>query len=100
MANIDLCKSHVRHFAIALIVSKILIFQICHLENVGQCHGVQHSLWSYSMANINIYTRRTGAFFASFHGFRDNHFKIRDLENVGEGHDVQHSQWLRSMANT
>ena len=46
-------------FAKALTVSQILKFKICQLENVGQGHRVQHSQWSHSMTNINIYENHT-----------------------------------------
>ena len=36
MANINLCESHMTHFATALTVFEILMFQICDLENLGQ----------------------------------------------------------------
>ena len=39
----------------ALTVSGILTFQICDLEHLGQGHGVQHSQWSHSNANIYFY---------------------------------------------
>ena len=41
------------------------------LENESRAHGVQHSRWSHSMANINLYRSHTWAFFSSFHLFRD-----------------------------
>ena len=41
MANVDLCKSHMTHFVIALTVSEM--FQTGDLENLGPSRGVQHS---------------------------------------------------------
>ena len=38
------------------------------LENFDKCHGVQHSQWSYSMANINLC--RPWTFFASSQFFQ------------------------------
>ena len=37
--------------------------KISDIENEGQGHGVQHSQWFHSMANINLYKRRSLAFF-------------------------------------
>ena len=69
---------------------------MCELENLGKYHGVQHSQWFHSMADINI----LGYFFASWYHFRFySHFKIRDLENVSQFRDLQHSRWSHSMIN-
>ena len=43
------------------------------LENLGQGHGVNHSQWSSSMENIDVYKSRTGALFASSYRFWDIH---------------------------
>ena len=91
------------------------------LENLGLYHGVQHSQWSRSMANINLYKSHSWTFFAIalivfeiltlqtsvivilehlLSPFaRYSHSKIRDLENVDQDHDLQHLQWHDSMAN-
>ena len=42
-------------------------------ENEGQSDGVQHSQWSHSMENINLYKRRTSQFVDSSHRFRNIH---------------------------
>ena len=43
------------------------------LEIEGKGHGKHQSQWSHSMANINLYTSQTCAFFASSHRFQDSH---------------------------
>ena len=59
---------------------------------IGQGHDVKHSQWCHSMVNINLYTSRTWAFFASFHRFPDIEYydfqKFCNLENIGQGHDI------------
>ena len=45
-------------FAQTLTVSDALIFEIFHLEKVGQGHGVKHSHWRHLTANIKIYKIR------------------------------------------
>ena len=55
-ANINVYKSHNLHFALALIVSKILRFEMFDLEDTGQDHRVQRPQWSRPMANIHFYT--------------------------------------------
>ena len=86
-------------FAIALIISKIPTSQICDLENLGQGHVVQHSQWSQSMANINLYKSHMRSIFVSSHHFWDRYIsKFVTLKKIGQGHDVQHLQWLHSMA--
>ena len=60
------------------------------LENEGQSHGVQHSQWSHSMVNINLYRSHTFAFFASSSFSRYSRLKMCDLENLGQGYNVQH----------
>ena len=83
-----------RIFAIALTVSDIVIFLICDLENLGPDYGVQHSQWTHSTANINIYKSHTWALFVSTHWqslfSRYSYFKMCDLDNIGQVHDVQH----------
>ena len=46
-------------------------FQMCDLKNSGEGHGVQHSQWSHSMTNINLYESHTWQVFARCHRFRD-----------------------------
>ena len=70
-----------------------------NLEKIGKGHGVQHSHWSHSMANINLYSSALEHFSLALTFLLYSHFKFRDLENVGQSHDVQHSQWNHSMAN-
>ena len=41
------------------------------MVTVGYGHGVQHSQWSHSMANINFYKSHDRAFFAGYHHIRD-----------------------------
>ena len=43
------------------------------LENVGQGHGVQHSQWSYSIVNINLYKVIIEHFSLALTGFRNIH---------------------------
>ena len=43
------------------------------LENIGKGHGAQHSQWSHSIANINLYKSHTWALFACSHRFRAIH---------------------------
>ena len=55
---------------------RIFLYQIhnntmFYLENEGQGHGVKHSQWFHSIANINLYKSHTLAFFASSRRFRD-----------------------------
>ena len=52
MTNANLCKSHMiqfcsssHSFAVALIVSAILIFQTYAIENAGHCHGGETSVF-------------------------------------------------------
>ena len=42
-----------RTSALALIVLEMLTFQNVDFANLGQCHGVEHSLWCYSTATSN-----------------------------------------------
>ena len=39
---------------LALTVSAMLRYEMFDLENLVQTHGVQHSQWSYSMANTKV----------------------------------------------
>ena len=50
-------KVILEQFSLALTIfsRKNSHFKIHDLENVGQGHDVQHSQWSHSMANINLY---------------------------------------------
>ena len=59
-----LCKSHINYFAVALVGPDILMFQVCHLENLSQIHEVQHSQWFHSLANNHLHNSRNPAFFA------------------------------------
>ena len=44
-----------RIFMPATTVSEILRFEMFDLENVSQSHGVKHSQWSLSIANVSVY---------------------------------------------
>ena len=44
-----------RIFTPILTVSEILRLETFDLENLGQGHGEQHSQWSHSTMNINVY---------------------------------------------
>ena len=43
MVDINLCRSHITHFAMALGVFEILTFKFFYLESLGQDHQEQHS---------------------------------------------------------
>ena len=93
--------TYVAFSAIALTVSEILTFQICDLENLGQGHTGQHSQWSHSMANINLYKCHTTSFSLAL-----TVFEIFTFRNAwpwkcrSKSWCFQHSQWRHSMANT
>ena len=53
------------------LLQQMHIKKMFNIKNVGQGHGLQYSQCSHSMADINLYNRRTWAFFASTHHFRD-----------------------------
>ena len=57
--------------AVCTFVYSQRIKKMFDIENEGQGHGVQHSQWFHSIANINLYKRHTRAFFASSHRFWD-----------------------------
>ena len=59
------------------------------VENKGQGHGVQHSQWWQSMANIKIYKRRVLHLCTSL-TVSEITFKI--FEKVGQGYGVQLSK--------
>ena len=65
----------------------ILRFEMFDLENLGQGHRVQHSQFSHSIANINIYKSLNWAFFVGWLSWfsRKQHSEFCDLENVGQG---------------
>ena len=48
-----------RIFTPSLTVSEILRFDKFDLANLGQSHGIQHSQWSRSIVNINLYKSHT-----------------------------------------
>ena len=52
----------------------------------GQVHGIQHSQWSHSIANINLF--KSHASFSQALFSRYSHLKIHDLESLGQAHDV------------
>ena len=53
-------KSHITNFLLrwAVVVSEILTFKSCDLENVGTFHRVQHPKWYHSMVNARLSIRR------------------------------------------
>ena len=81
----------------AIFYSKLKIY-IFDLEYCRQGHKVQHSKWSHSIRNINIYKSRSWAFFSSSHRFPDIHIwwprKCRSKSWS------RHSHWHPSMTNT
>ena len=52
-------------------VFEIIAFQNLYLKIFDEKHKLQHSQCRLSMANINLYESRNGAFFDSSHRFRD-----------------------------
>ena len=86
-------------FALALIISEILTFQIFYLGKVGHGLGVQLLQWWYSMANIKICKRYTLHFSFAFTIFELLTFQLFDFEKVGQGHWIQTSWWCYLMAN-
>ena len=57
IANIEIYKSHLLQFALALAVFEIVTFEIFDLKTVGPGHGVQHWQCRRQMANVEIYKR-------------------------------------------
>ena len=90
MANIKRYKSRSSHNFSDIV--NLYFQKLCDLENIGQCHDVQHSHWRYLMACVNLYKRHTGAFFTSTCRLPDiKYYMISrniDLEDIGQGHDV------------
>ena len=83
------------HFSLALTVYKIFSFQNCDRENVGQSHGVQHSMANTRLRNwwqIVMYV------ISSIYLSKWPREKFY-LENLGQGHWLQHSQLCPSLAN-
>ena len=52
-------KVTTRLFMLVLTVLEILRLEMFDFENLGQSHRVQHSQWSHSMTNINVYKSHT-----------------------------------------
>ena len=70
------------------------------IDNEGQCHGVQHSPWCYSMANNNLYKVTLEHFSLALTVSKYSHSKILDIENVDQGHDPQHALYRYTIANS
>ena len=65
-------KVVLEHFPLHLSIFQILCIydKFCDLENISQCHDVQHSQRYHSMASLNLYKRQIWAFSASSHCFQ------------------------------
>ena len=64
-------NSNVQHICSAYLSKQPL--ENFYLGNVGYSRGVQQSIWTHSMAHINLYKSHTLALLASSHHFRDIH---------------------------
>ena len=70
-------------FELALMVSEILMFQICYFQKVGQGHEYIFSQCRCSMANVKIYKSRLMHFHASLTVSDILTFQFCYLQKVG-----------------